>query len=71
MFTALSFGLSTAYHIFTKVVHSLAHYWRSRGLRILVYLDDGLCVASGEEDAPEASRLVRNTLYRAGFVHSP
>ncbi len=43
----------------------------SQRLQDLVYLDDGLCAAAGEQRAPEASHLVRTTLAKAGFiVHS-
>ena len=41
------------------------------GLRIIVYLDDGLCAVAGEQAALEASQLVRTTLDRAGFVAQP
>ena len=56
---------------FTKVVRPLVRYWHARGLRILVYLDDGLCAMSGEQVAMEASQLVQRTLEMAGFVRSP
>ena len=62
VFTVLPFGLSTACYIFTKIVRPLVHYWRARGLCILVYLDDGLCAVSGEQSAKEASKLVQHTL---------
>ena len=71
VFTVLPFGFSTACYIFTKVVHPLVRYWRARGLRILVYLDDGLCAVSGEQSAKEASQLVQHTLSEAGFVSHP
>ena len=71
VFTVLPFGLSTACYIFTKIVHPLVRYWRARGLRILVYLDDGLCAVSGEQSAKEASQLVQHTLTEAGFVTHP
>ena len=68
VFTVLPFGLSTACYIFTKIVRPLVRYWRARGLRILVYLDDGLCAVSGEQSAKRASQLVQHTLSEAGFV---
>ena len=36
-----------------------------------MYLDDGLGVASNEQQAFEASQLVRDTLTKAGFVAHP
>ena len=71
MSTALPFGLSTACYIFIKAVRPLAWYWRTRGLRILVYLDDGLCPVSGEQAAVEASQLVQRILEMVGFVTPP
>ncbi len=73
VFTVPPFGLSTACYIFTKLLRPLVRYWRARGLRILVYLDDGLCMAAGtcSQKASEASELVRATLARAGFVAHP
>ena len=47
VFTVLPFGLSTACYIFTKIVRPLVHYWRAKGLRIVVYLEDGLCAVAG------------------------
>ena len=51
VFTVLPFGLATACY-FTKVV---VRYWRAKGLRILVYLDDGLCAVAGKRAALDAS----------------
>ena len=68
VFTVLPFGLSSACYIFTKLVCPLVKYWQAQGLRIIVYLDDGLCAMNGETNALEASALVHSTLGRAGFV---
>ena len=68
VFTVLPFGLSSACYIFTKLVRPLVRYWRESGLRIIVYLDDGLCAMGGESNALEASTLVQSTLSQAGFV---
>ena len=71
MFTVLPFGLSSACYLFTKLLRPLARYWRSRGLRIVVYLDDCLCAVNGLVSAKLASEMVRYTLSRAGFVTHP
>ena len=68
VFTVLPFGLSSACYIFTKMVRPLVKYWRAKGLRVIVYLDDGLCAVDGESNALVASQLVRSTLEQAGFV---
>ena len=68
VFTVLPFGLSSACYIFTKLVRPMVGYWRAKGLRIIVYLDDGLCAVAGEDKALEASALVKSTLENAGFM---
>ena len=68
VFTVLPFGLASACYIFTKLVRPLVGYWRRKGLRTVVYLDDGLCAVTGEERACEASALVQSTLENSGFV---
>ena len=68
VFTVLPFGLSTACYMFTKLLRPLVRYWRSRGTRIVVYLDDGLGAAAGSAEALNASELVQTTLKQAGFV---
>ena len=48
------------------------HYWPAKGLRILVYLDDGLSAATGKQAAIEASQLVRSKRYtKQGLLHTP
>ena len=71
VFTVLPFGLSSACYVFTKLLRPLVCYWRARGLRIVVYLDDGLCAAAGLDAARLASDLVRSSLSKAGFVAHP
>ena len=71
VFTVLLFGISSASYIFTKLIRPLVRYWWSKGLRILVYLDDGLCATAGVQGALEASQLVQDTLSKAGFVTHP
>ena len=68
VFTVLPFGLATACYIFTKLLRPLVKWWRSRGLKIVVYLDDGIGAATGRANADIASHLVKETLERAGFV---
>ena len=71
IFTVLPFGLSSACYMFTKLLRPIVRYRWARGLRILVYLDDGLCATAGRQRALEASHLVQATLNRAGFVVHP
>ena len=61
-----------AIHVyFTKLLRPLVRNWRAKGLRIVMYLDDGLCIVAGYSSAVEASLLVRSTLDCAGFVSHP
>ena len=68
MFKVLPFGLAPACYIFTKLLRPLVKYWRSQGLRAIVYLDDGVIAVSGKEAAQKASHSVRADLVKAGFV---
>ena len=71
MFTVLPFGLSTACYVFTKLLRPLVRYWCASGIRIVLYLDDGLAVAADKHSALTASDFVRKTLSSAGFVTHP
>ena len=68
MFTVLPFGLATACYIFTKLIRPLVKHWRGKGLRTVVYLDDGIVAANGLEAAERASVMVKQDLARAGFI---
>ena len=68
VFTVLPFGLCTARYLFTKLMRLLVRYWRGQGLRVVVYLDDGLCAVNGLGAAETASQLVRHTIDQAGFA---
>ena len=57
-FTVLFFGLSSAPHIFTKVLKPLEKHWRLKGARIALFLDDGWGIASTRDACvPSAKRL--------------
>lgn len=53
VFNVLPFGLSTAGYIFTKVLRHLVKVWRSKGLRVVLYLDDGFVVTESGVSAEE------------------
>ena len=42
VFTVLPFGLSTAPHIFTKLLRPFVKYWRYSGISLGLFLDDGV-----------------------------
>ena len=59
MFTVLPFGLSSALYIFTKLLRPLVKHWRSQGIRVVVYLDDGFDVESTELLSQIHSNILR------------
>ena len=71
VFTVLPFGLSTACYVFTKLVRPLVAFWRSKSIRVVVYIDDGIIVAQNFEKALWCSKVVQESLEAAGFVTSP
>lgn len=68
LFCSLPFGLSTSPYIFTKLLRPVVTHWRSQGIRISVYLDDGIGADSSEDLCCEKSRLVRTDLDRLGLL---
>ena len=71
LFCSLPFGLATAPFVFTKVTKALIRYWRSCGLRIFMYLDDGAGAESDQQPAQRMSEKVARDLRAAGFNLSP
>ena len=68
VFTVMPFGLSTACYAFTKFMRPLVKYWRGRGLRTVLYLDDGIVAVRGKESADRESYQVRQDLAKAGLI---
>ena len=54
--------------MFTKLLCHLVKHWKSQGLRIIVYLDDGICAAQGKLNAERDSLSIQNNLCKVGFV---
>ena len=67
-FQVLPFGLSTAHYVFTKVMRQLVKFWRSRGLMIVLFLDDGMGRCLSEEEAVIVSGIVLHDLKDSGFT---
>ena len=68
MFTVLPVGLCSVPFIFTKVMHSLVKFWRREGIKICVYIDDGLGAFPSLDLAVEDAEFVRNSLTQCGFI---
>ena len=67
-FTVLPFGLSTASHVFTKVMRPLNTRWRGKGIKSIIYIDDGI---AGQKDrllAKKAGQIIAADLCHAGFL---
>ncbi|VDI46194.1 Hypothetical predicted protein [Mytilus galloprovincialis] len=68
VFNVLPFGIASAGHIFTKVLKEVVKYWRKQGLKIIMYLDDGLGGASDLVSSKRASDYIRKSLSDFGFL---
>ena len=67
-FTVLPFGLSSASYIFTKGLREMVKYWRSHGIKIVMFLDDGSGTDSDRQLCSADAYFVKNSLQREGFV---
>ena len=68
MFLVLPFGLTSAPFIFTKVVRVLIKFWRSQGIKICCFIDDGFGCNANLPQTKAHSQIVRMSLGDAGFV---
>ena len=68
VFTVLPFGLSTAPHIFNKLLKPLEKHWRIHGINMALFLDDGMFLEKTEYDCKEVSQRVQRDLHSAGLV---
>ena len=67
-FTCLPFGYSLAPRVFTKIFKPIVAQLRLNGLRIVIFLDDILLVASSFAESMEQLSLLRKLLENLGFV---
>ena len=67
-FCVLPFGLCTAGYIFTKVCRVLVKYWRSHGIKLVLYIDDGIGAAVSYAKCVEAAQFVKKSIEDSGFV---
>ncbi|KAK3107923.1 hypothetical protein FSP39_025264 [Pinctada imbricata] len=68
VFNVMPFGLSTAAHIFTKLTRCVVKYWRENGIRIIMYLDDGLSGSESFMNSQALSSKVKSDLIKLGFL---
>ena len=67
-YTCLPFGLQSAPRIFTKMMRPVMAALRQRGIRLVVYLDDILLLASSKRQSIRQTALAKDTLTRLGFI---
>ena len=62
VFHVLPFGLASVCYVFTKLLRPLVKRWRSLGLHIILYIDDGICASASEAKSVEDRRIVLSDL---------
>ena len=67
-YSALPFGLAVAGLVFSKVLKELVKKWRAEGIKIVLYLDDGILVADNLAEATRHSSIIQADLSNAGFI---
>lgn len=67
-FNCLSFGLSTAPFVFTKLLKPVVEYLRSRNMVSVICLDDIFCVGRSYDECNQNVLETKNTLVRLGFL---
>ena len=64
-FASLPFGLSSAPYVFTKCLRPVVKFWRSNGIKIVVFLDDGCGQGDSLPMAEENLLFVQSSLSSA------
>ena len=67
-FTYLPFGYSLAPRVFTKILKPFAVTRRPKGIRISIYIDDILIIASSAKQEATHLAIIRNSLESQGFL---
>ena len=67
-FTCLPFGYSLAPRVFTKILKPVVSHLRVNGLKIVIYLDDILLVASSVQECQAHLNLLRKLIESLGFI---
>lgn len=67
-FNSLPFGLSSAPFVFTKTTKPIVKWLRSRGIRLVIYLDDFLIFSVSREECVNNPKLTISMLLHLGFI---
>ena len=57
-FKVLTFGLSSARYVFTKYLRPFVKRWRSKGIKAIIYIYDGIATFRTVELTKSAAHLV-------------
>lgn len=67
-FNCLTFGLSTASWVFTKIMKPVLKYLRTSGIICVLYLDDLLTISNSIKTGQEDCHIAKNILEYLGFL---
>ena len=56
--------------MFTKLLRPLVKRWRAMGIRVILYIDDGICASSTHSQCCQHRDVVLSDLEKAGLVLS-
>ena len=65
VFNAMPFGLRPAGFVFTKLLRVLVKIWRSKGIRAVVFFDDGIVATYSLHEGVSQAAVVRHDLLMA------
>ena len=68
VFTVLPFGLSSAPHVFTKILKPLEKHWRHQGICVAVFLDYRWGIEKDSQVCSIVADAVRTDLSKVGFI---
>ena len=66
--SVLPFGFSSAPYIFTSILKPLQKSWRSQGIPVAIFLDDGLGGGTDFVSTKVNNLVVHSDLLKSGFV---
>ena len=66
--TVLPFGISSAPHVFTKILKPLEKHWRLQGICVAVFLDDGWGIEKDSQVCSIVADSVRSEVSKAGLI---
>ena len=68
MYCSLPFGLSTTGHIFTKMLKVVVTFLRSKGHKIIMFLDDGIGGDRSYSKALASSQFTQDSMREFGLL---